>query len=351
MVSRLIAARPAILARSTAALEEIAREFSGATLREVAYALSQSHDAASEPEWSAAFNRHDFEKLLWRERSAPLRAAIAAQHDLFRRHLHNRSAGAERIILCDTGLYGSTVKLLSVGMPEIKWSCVMFARSNYKGFDAGHFAYTSGLSVEQDSYSILNVRSSVFRFWHLIEQVLEPRLQSVQSFELSARSGQISSNLEREGWRRALVPAENEVFSGVLSYFARLTPLNFTKCIYDDSDEAWRGLRRLIARPHASEVLCLSPEPRSRDFGRSEKVATIASARSAWSLKGVRASLWKEGKVAQSFPTLRYPLQIGIEVAYLARSISAAVGRSICVLSNGVHSLLSRRTNEDPSSC
>jgi len=63
MVSRLIAARMAILDPATAVSSEIGREFYGGTLQTVAHALAQqTHDL--EECWQAPFDASTFDRLL-----------------------------------------------------------------------------------------------------------------------------------------------------------------------------------------------------------------------------------------------------------------------------------------------
>src|SRR5262249_49921152 len=62
MVSRLVAARAAVMARSAAALEELAREFRGRSFAEVAEVLGCGGYALPEP-WHAPFRRDGFYPL------------------------------------------------------------------------------------------------------------------------------------------------------------------------------------------------------------------------------------------------------------------------------------------------
>ena len=323
MVSRLVAARPALLARAPAALDEIGREFEGESMRKVMAALVQA-DLPLSPPWDEVFERERFEQLFWsRDREIrAARAAIAAQARLFRRHLDEKSGG-QKIILCDTGLYGSTMRLLQAAYQRRNMYCVMFARSNYKGFDSGHFARTSGLCVESNFYSAFDLRSSVLRFWQLIEHVFEPDLESVRAFHVG-EDGRPRSNLERPGWRDAVGPRESEIFAGVLAYVVSLTPEDFWQRIYDDGARAWPEFKRRVTRPRLSDLALLSIGERSRDFGRLDKVESVAAG-SAPSVAQIKASLWREGAATRAHPALRALLHGGIELAHGVRQLRRAI--------------------------
>ncbi len=333
MVSRLVAARPALLARAPAALDEIGREFDGATMRKVVTALVQT-DLPLSSRWDGVFERTRFEELFWADddEARAARAAIFVQAQLFRRHFDEKAQG-RRVILCDTGLYGSTMRLLQAADPAQEIFCVMFARSNYKGFDTEHFARTSGLCVESDFYSPFNLRSSVLRFWHLIEHVFEPDLESVRMFVLG-EDGRPRSNLERPDWRAAISPDRTEIFAGVLSYVESLTAENFSRRLYDDSATAWPEFKRLVTHPRCADLALMSIGERSRDFGREEKIGAIAAG-PALSVSHLKASLWREGAVTRAHPALRALLHSGIELAHGARQVRRVFAVSAGSKANG----------------
>jgi hypothetical protein len=320
MVSRLVAARPALLARAPAALDEIGREFDGETMRAVVAALVQS-DLGLSPRWDRVYERGRFERLLWADdgEAAAVRAAVGVQASLFRSHLAEKSQG-RRVILCDTGLYGSTMRLLGAAYPHADLFCVMFARSNYKGFATEHFARTCGLCVESDFYSTLDLRASVLRFWQLIEHVLEPDLDSVRTFVMG-EDGRPRCNLERPGWREAVRPGEGEIFAGVLSYVDGFSAPTFHQRLYDDSARAWPEFKRRVTRPRRSDVAVLSIGERSRDFGRDEKIDAIVAGSG---LSQLKASLWREGAATRAHPALRGVLHGVIELAHAVRQLRRA---------------------------
>ncbi len=119
MISRLVAARTSFAAPGAALLEELGREFKGQTTREVVFALTQQPTPALDDAWDQPFDATIFVSLLAQEQPevATIRARIAQLDAAFRRHLDTVAGGRSTILLCDTGLYGSTVRLLRDGVP------------------------------------------------------------------------------------------------------------------------------------------------------------------------------------------------------------------------------------------
>ena len=195
MISRLVAARAAIVMQSDAAAQELDREFRGSTFAEVAKSLGGGSYALTGA-WEETFNGAVFLDLLFGPSGTKVLSDIRQQNELFTRHLMEVIGSAKRIILCDTGLYGSTQRLLAQGFPDLRIETIQFARSNYKGHGEEHFPRVTGLIVQQSDYSPLNPSSSVLRYWHLIESLFEPNIPSVKSFVLD-EFGQIVETADR----------------------------------------------------------------------------------------------------------------------------------------------------------
>ncbi|PLZ03566.1 hydrolase [Burkholderia sp. WAC0059] len=354
MVSRVVAARAAILAGSPAAADELAREFASATMADVARAVSgaacewpglggegeddcggngeavsgDAIEGAFDAQWSAPFEPWAFFRLLTSSRAGQcIVRRLKEQDALFMRHLAQSTGGAQRIVLCDTGLYGSMQRLLAAGHPEYDWVCLMFARCNYKGFAAPHFARTAGLSVERDGYRPFDPRSAVLRHWQLIESLFEPSLPSVRLFRRQP-DGQIVSNLERPGWRTTLDACQDDALSQVFAYLQALRPTGWFGRLDADIDVAWHRLSRMLIFPDGATARVWQTGQRSRDFGRDEVVGqTVGLVPRGFvqKLRYVRGAWWKEGALALAFPAAGWTLQRAMELAYWARAAGRAV--------------------------
>jgi hypothetical protein len=322
MVSRLVAARAGFADPGAGLQAELEREFSGRPMSEVANALAQE-DLEFPEAWHQPFNLQAFTGLL---RSGDfeaehVKAKVANQDRMFRLYLADILQGRKQAILCDTGLYGSTLRLLSEGIPEIRWSCVQFARCNYKGLPTPHFGRTHGLSVQSDGYVPWDPRTSTLRFWQLIEAMLEPPLQSVRSFEFPHGDETPRCNLEVDGWNEQLGPGKPDIYSGALAYIDDLSPKALPN-IERYAAGAWRNLKRAIIWPDEDMVAVLELGDRSRDFGRLEQVAQFAPTGEVTTKRAaVSASLWREGAIRRIYPAFGGAWLVGLEVMYTLRAM------------------------------
>ena len=317
MLSRLAVIRGPLLAGDEAALEELDREFADSTLSDAALALAGS-DFSFEAEWLQSFNSRSFMRLMRTTATgAKVRNALSEQADLFTEHLASLSKRAHRLVLCDTGLYGSTMRLLQAGYPQYAWECLLFARRNYKGFAEPHFAKTAGLSVQSEAYNPFDARTSVLRYWQLIESLFEPELPSVKAFHKSP-DGTVMSNLEVQGWHRAL-ETHRPAFAAVMDYLSLLDRDHWFERVNQDCDSAWRVLRSTILFPALDDNQRLDIRMPTRDLGR-DVVASAGGLSTGRGLRhqidAVRSAHWREGCIAAVFPNARWPLQIGIEAVY-----------------------------------
>ncbi len=207
------------------------------------------------------------------------------------------------------------MQLLEDGIPDTKWGCVLFARMNYKRFAAPHFARTTGVAVQANSYSPFNARTAVLRYWHLIESTLEPDLESVSTFKRI--EGTVRANLESEGWQSKIAPSRDEFLAGVLAYIDQLPTSEAAVRIMKDVGPAYAELRRAVVWPTCHDVEILDIGRRSIDFGRAGKIPVLTETNGI--LGALRGSLWREGAVAATETPLRWPILGGLEAAYTAR--------------------------------
>jgi FMN phosphatase YigB (HAD superfamily) len=308
MISRLVAARVALLARSDSIVEEMDREFRGSVLLDVAKALGGR--AYELPEmWNQPFSAEQFVSLLFGSSGAQVLADIQKQNALFARHFKQLIGDSDRIIFCDTGLYGSTQRLLASGFPEIRVETIQFARSNYKGHGEEHFPKVTGLMVEQNFYSPFNVCSSVLRYWHLVESLFEPAVSSVHLFTENGL-GQVEGNCGDITFGAIDLSVNNQLLSGALAYIEAL-PANSGAVALRDAEIAWRRLKGAITQPGEAELQCLEVGGRSVDFGRSDVLRIFTPGQNKTfmrKLMSVKTQLWREGAIAREFPLLKHVL-------------------------------------------
>jgi FMN phosphatase YigB (HAD superfamily) len=308
MISRLVAARAALLVRSDSIIEELDREFQGSVLSDVAKALGGRPYELPEM-WNRPFCADRFVTLLFGRSGVQVLADIEKQNALFTRHFRQLIGDSDRIILCDTGLYGSTQRLLASGFPEIRVETIQFARSNYKGHGEEHFPKVTGLIVEQNVYNPFNVCSCVLRYWHLVESLFEPAVSSVHLFTENGR-GQVEANCGDITFGAIDPSLNNHLLSGALAYIEAL-PANGGAVALSDAEVAWHRLKRAITQPTENEVQCLEVGGRSVDFGRSDVLRIFAPQKNITfmrKLASLKTQLWREGAIAREFPFLKHAL-------------------------------------------
>ncbi|MEN3149939.1 hydrolase [Neorhizobium sp. IRAMC:178] len=325
LISRLVAARTAVATRNPVVLDELAREFEGSSFAAVADALG-GRSFHLPAQWQQAFDASGFFDLLDTAGGGAVAQEIDRQNDYFKIHIEQIVGDAKRIILCDTGLYGSTQRLLSAGLPERRFETVQFARCNYKGLSEDHFPNVAGLVVEDRFYNPFKTRTVVLRYWHIIESLFEPAIPSVKTLSI----GQDGIVIGNSGDIRfaCLDPANgNPLLTGALRY---IDGLSSGAQVLRDADRAWLRLKQAITNPSKADMIALGVGPRSVDFGRSEFIATLAPttrAGMARKLMAVKSELWREGAIAQEFPRLKPALLRAVGLAHVLRGFSAKLNR------------------------
>ncbi len=321
LISRLVAARAAFMKQSPAVLDELGREFEKNTFADVANALGgRTYDLAGP--WQLPFDPGHFFAMIDTPEGCGVLDDIARQNELFERHLDQIAGDASRIILCDTGLYGSTQRLVAAGMPERTFETIQFARCNYKGLSEDHFPQVTGLVVEEDLYNPLRVETVILRYWQIIESLFEPAIPSVRHLSETG-DGRVYSNAGKFAYGE-LDPADgNLLLAGVLEYIDRIG--SGTE-IMSDADLAWLRLKRAITNPRAFDMMALGVGARSVDFGRPESVYVLKQSTApdlAKRLTAVKSQLWREGAIARDFPLLKGALLTALEMVHIVRGVSA----------------------------
>ena len=320
MISRLVASRLVLEQNGPFVAKEIAREFRGETVSSALNTVS-GEDLNLGPEWDIGLDEPALRRFLESDASTDFRAALNKQNTLFRHHLADVTGSAShRIVLVDTGLFGTTLRLMQEAQPDVLWESVMLARSNYKGFPEDHFAQAIGLWTERNQYQFSEPRSAILRFWQLIEAVFEPELESVVAF--SEVDGKVVSNLEVEGWRQDLLQNASPFFKGVMAYLQRITPETLPQSLMD-IESNWRRLKKTIVFPSADEARILAIGARSRDYGRTQAIedGKRANFGGLWSnVSEVRTALWKSGAITRLYPVNGGLIKFGQELHYISRS-------------------------------
>jgi FMN phosphatase YigB (HAD superfamily) len=320
MISRLVVARAALLARSPSAIEELNREFRGSALADVASAIGGRPYVLSD-DWGEPFDAEKFVSLVFSSSGVEVLADIEEQNTLFSRYFKNLIGSSRRIILCDTGLYGSTQRLLASAFPQLHIETIQFARANYKGHSDEHFPKVVGVMVEQNVYSPLSINSCVLRYWQLVESLFEPPVASVRLFSKDDR-GVIQANCGAVSFGAIDPSKNNPLLFGALSYI-KILPVDGGAVVFRDVEAAWRRLKSAIIRPTEADLRCLAVGGRSVDFGRPEVLQIFTRERKKKTfvskLLSLQAQLWREGAITREFPLLKHALLPTLEMAHCLR--------------------------------
>ncbi|MBI1340466.1 hypothetical protein GC169_09720 [bacterium] len=328
MVSRLAAIRLTIVKNPSAAEGELLHEPRLRTHADVAKALS-GVDPSKDPAWLEPFAMARFEALMrGTESGREVARIVEEQARLLRRHIDDLRGDRTALLLCDTGLFGSTGAFLQAGAPDIDWTSVMIARANYKRLPTRHFDFTIGLAGEEDKYAPWRIRSSMLRYWHLFESLFEPDLESVQLYRETGNGGVIC-NLETPGWEERLKPTPGGLMAGAMSYLDTLSP----ETLGDQparSRAAWVRLKRSLTRPNRADIAALDVGERSFDFGLDASQQVIPGGASGGRARRrprlaarpglIRDAFWREGAIRSLFPVTAPALLAGVEAAHTLRA-------------------------------
>jgi FMN phosphatase YigB (HAD superfamily) len=322
LISRVIAARGAVLSQSPAAADALAYEFKGGSLREAAEALA-GKPLPLGANWDQPFDAKQFFARLTEDPSAEsLNSILVEQNTLFNQHLERLVGSAKRVLLVDTGLYGSTVRLLQAARPDIHFELLLLARCNYRDGDESHFGQTVGLLSEANHYGLNRRSSIVLRYWHLIESLFELAVPTATTFPSVAELDSLSERFTNTSFAD-MGHLVGESFKAASEYLDELAEGKFFHRVMCDSTDSWRRLKFIVIAPKKPDVDLWTTGPRGRDFGRAESVEAITTLSGPGLMARVRAirySRWKEGAIAIYLGWFRAPVQWALEAVYLGRS-------------------------------
>jgi hypothetical protein len=314
MTSRVVAARAGLVRRAPSAVAAIRRAYSNVSLAQGVEALAGP--GLSVPGGKRPFRIDDLLAYLDDGIGKEALRRLEEQDALFRKSLDAMTTDCDRIVLVDTGLYGSTLQMMREAYPDLRLEAAQIARCNHVGDVADHFRAIHGFVVERDRYSPLDARSAILRYWHFIELLFEPPLDSVTWLE-ARPDGSIGSNLQAPGWEDRLHGSFS--FQPHLeAYLASLGAEDVAE-IPTLAEHAFHRFRRLVLFPTAEEARLLGEGQRAHDFGLSggDEVRLLGNATDA--LRELLGARWKEGALAVHRPHLRRVYQAALEVIYLAR--------------------------------
>lgn len=326
MVSRLTAFRTAFQLDPAAVAPLVEMEFSDRTCADAIRAMTRI-EVDADPKWSEPFKVARLIELMEStEIGRQVRAANDQQAMLLRRHIDELRQKSQSVILCDTGVFGSILRYLQVGVPAVNWRSALLFRSNYKRLSVPHFESTVGVVSEANGYVPWRPLTVALLYWPFIESMLEPTVPSVRYYTTEI-NGHVVSDLEVSGWENKLDPPPESVLAGAYSYLQELTPESIPS-IEANGTMAWSKLRRMIVSPTTDDIALLAVGQRCLDFGVNESVEFTSRLDAGRSFReqisAVRASMWPEGELRKQFPRAAGPVLLSLELFRLIKALAAA---------------------------
>ncbi len=313
MVSRLVAARLALPKKDPVITDILAQHFKSSTVAEFADTIAQKALDVDQV-WRRPVTTDALTAFLNSDDAANLFDSIEYQNQLFSKHLDKVIGDAQRVILVDTGLVGNTLAFLETAQPRRNWELIQIARSNYSGQPSNHFRRTLGLLTELDRYSPFYIRSSVLRYWHLFEYLLEPDLRSVKRF--IDDGDRVKADLQVKNWRSRVETPSNRMIQGVFGFIEQLTPSSAAS-EFGRLDEVWRRFKSLAVYPGRVDFENMAIGERGMDFG-TNNTATARSGRAETTRKAeqLRQSTWRAGTAVGLYPNSYRIRQLLMESKY-----------------------------------
>jgi hypothetical protein len=304
MISRLSAFRSAFHVAPLKTEALIDSEFTGRTCGQVIRALWGVE--LKSPDKDLPFN---FNRMLQISRTGSLGKQIrernSEQSTLLRDYIEELRAGHRRITICDTGVYGSILQYLRLGLPVMDWQSVLLYRANYKRIKQSHFDVTVGAVSESNIYLPWRSNTAVLLYWPFFEAFLEPPLPSVTEYRRTAK-GNVVSDLEIEAWESVVNEPQSTILIGAWKYLESLSSTSLLS-VHSMAEQSWKILHRMIIYPRKQDLLLLQVGPRELNFGTDEKVfftSTDFGENGFSNNKASRPSLsiWPEGELRRQYP-------------------------------------------------
>ena len=318
-ISRFMTAKGLFKRNSRSAFKVIAKEFNHTLTSKMLPCLLPVHEREEFKyyNWLREFSRDILsakpnEQIVAKVFSSPgkygdrLRQHYRQQAELFEQQFKTLTAGKSTAVLVDSGWQATTQKLLMEGYSEIDWHGLYFGRTGSRQANNWHFHNVMGLMFESYNYNPEQPETCIHYYHHIIEDLLEPPLPSVEYLRLDR---QTNSVLPPEAYKDGnyWTPGEDEDhYRGVIEYFQTQNQSLSLLEIRLRSREAWIKLDHKVRFPTPEDLEILDVRSRSADFGKEEKNPVVL--RCARNLvernteTRLRHALWKQGQIAIEYP-------------------------------------------------
>ena len=262
-----------------------------------------------------------FRKIYYEDQSncsKALRKHFNEQEILFNEYLDQNFSNTKNLLIIDSGWHATGQAMFMRNLKQFNWVSLYFGRWNPTGKNAWHFYNVTGCIIEHNFYNPFKPETAILRYFHLIEDILEPSMPSVEYY--LKENGKVISNADR-----SKIKAEKDpLFEGIIEYFNDSKPRISPYVISLNSKKAIKRLKKMICFPNKKIAELLVTPPRSNDFGKTTATPVLNFNRSRKlkeKIKSIKRSLWKEGQIAIEFSWLHKLINIIIEIKYYIKHI------------------------------
>jgi glycosyltransferase involved in cell wall biosynthesis len=220
------------------------------------------------------------------------------QAAIFEEYLNLIGQGYETLLLVDSGWQGTTQKLLHYSFPEWNWYGLYFGRmKSSPTTDTSLFHNVNGLMFECDgaSYDEFQPLTSIYYHRHLIEDLLEPNVCSVES--LKKYNTKIVPFIDEIIQNANLIEPDDHHFFGIIKYFQEQNTCLSVPEIVEQSEQASKKLAKLITEPTIDDAHILNVGNRSANFGKKETNPVLIFDQSLSQEYRIKRALWLQGQL------------------------------------------------------
>jgi len=230
-----------------------------------------------------------------------LRKHYSEQSTYFEKQISNMLGSAQCAVLIDTGWQATIQRLLMETFSEIDWNGLYFGRMvSNPNCNNWHFFNTVGVVFETSQYDSEVTQSVISHYHHIIEDLFEPPVNSVEYLKYDKEMGKVSPP-DEYFLTDCNIPLQNEFhYLGVVEYCISAPRFSLNQ-IRKNATYAWEILHEKICFPSVEDVDALEVRARSADFGKTEHVPILNRSQILDREQRLAQALWKQGQMVLEY--------------------------------------------------
>lgn len=303
-ISRLSAVEGCLYNDLDYVLEIIVYALRHLTIKDALYTILRKNYDLSPKLANSVMNSKTFKEIYFSDKPGKeIRKHFLKKYNLLGKYITKLIEKKQNIILIDTGWTGYTQAILMRRFKK-NWMGLYFGKWDYRNINPKHFNKIQGISLDSNK-GINNKRESIFHYHHLIEDPLEAKIPSIESYIIKNNNVIPGIKINK---KMILPQKENDYFfNGIVNYFNKNKNLSSFE-IYKRAEKSYKILSRKIFFPSKKDIDIMSVNQRSADFGMHTYNDAIIRDNIFKSLRkkniNILMSLWKQGQIAYEFPII-----------------------------------------------